>query len=100
MAVDGIDELLTGLHGSSTSRVRTDRPQILRMRAVDTGDVWTVRLSTEPPVTERGGSGGADCEVAGPATDLYLALWNRRPFPSVSGEPALAGLWRERSGIG
>lgn len=100
-AVDGIDELLRGFHARSRSRVRTEEPRVLRVRASDTDAVWTVRLSAEPPVTTPDAAGGdADAEVAGPATQLYLALWNRLPVPSVTGDTSLAALWRERSAIG
>ncbi|KQX64139.1 maleylpyruvate isomerase family mycothiol-dependent enzyme [Streptomyces sp. Root1310] len=100
-AADGIDELLRGFHARAKSRVRTDRPRVLRVRATDTADaVWTVRLSAEPPVTERNGEADADCEVSGPAAQLYLALWNRLPLPAVTGDAALATLWREKSAIG
>lgn len=98
-AVDGIDELLLGFHARSRSRVRTSRPYVLGVRATDTGTAWTVRLSDGPPVTERGGTADADCEVAGPASDLYLALWNRLPFPEVTGDASLAALWREKSAV-
>ncbi|WP_338693630.1 maleylpyruvate isomerase family mycothiol-dependent enzyme [Streptomyces sp. Q6] len=97
---DGIDELLTGFHARARSRVRSDVPRVLRVRATDVDDaVWTVRITEEPPVTVRGAVGDADCEVSGPAARLYLALWNRLPLPDVSGDAALAALWRERSGI-
>ncbi|MEV0224086.1 maleylpyruvate isomerase family mycothiol-dependent enzyme [Streptomyces sp. NPDC050704] len=98
-AVDGIDELLRGFHVRRKSRVRTDEPRVLRVRASDTDAVWTVRLSTEPPVSERGEVTDADCELAGPAAQLYQALWNRRPFPVVTGDSSIATLWREKSGV-
>ncbi|MFF4575378.1 maleylpyruvate isomerase family mycothiol-dependent enzyme [Streptomyces sp. NPDC001410] len=100
-AADGIDELLRGFHARPRSRVRTEQPRVLRVRAADAGAdaVWTVRLSAQPPVTSRDGSGEAETELAGPADQLYLALWNRIPVPDVTGDPALAALWRERSGI-
>jgi uncharacterized protein (TIGR03083 family) len=99
-AADGIDELLRGFHARSRSRVRSAEPRVLRVRATDTDDaVWTVRLSQEPPAAERGGTGDADCELAGPAGQLYPALWNRAPFPSVTGDASLATLWREKSAI-
>ncbi|MCQ4205997.1 maleylpyruvate isomerase family mycothiol-dependent enzyme [Streptomyces longispororuber] len=97
--VDGIDELLTGFHARSRSKVRSDVPRVLRVRATDADVTWTVRITGEPPAAERGVSAPADCEVAGPAARLYLALWNRLPFPDVTGDAALAALWRERSGI-
>ncbi|MFJ8635710.1 maleylpyruvate isomerase family mycothiol-dependent enzyme [Streptomyces sp. NPDC093568] len=99
-ATDGIDELLRAFHVRPKSRVRSGEPRVLRVRATDTDDaVWTVRLSPEPPVTERDGAGRADCEVAGPADRLYLALWNRLPFPGVTGDASVATLWREKSAV-
>lgn len=99
-AADGIDELLRGFHARPKSRVRTDGPRTLRVRATDTADAtWTVRLSAEPPVTERNDEGDADCEVSGPAALLYLSLWNRLPLPAVTGDAALATLWREKSAV-
>ncbi|MFH8989801.1 maleylpyruvate isomerase family mycothiol-dependent enzyme [Streptomyces sp. NPDC017940] len=98
-AADGIDELLRGLHGRAKSRMRTDVPRVLRIRTTDAGAVWTVRLSEDIPVTESGGTAPADCEVAGPAGQLYLALWNREPFPQVTGDAELAERWREQAGV-
>ncbi|GGS99316.1 maleylpyruvate isomerase family mycothiol-dependent enzyme [Streptomyces chromofuscus] len=109
VALDGIDELLRGFHARRKSAVRTEEPRVLRVRVTDGGEVddagdaddavWTVRLSAEPPVTERNDAGSADCELSGPAVRLYLSLWNRLPFPEVVGDGALADLWREKSGI-
>ncbi|MFF5920008.1 maleylpyruvate isomerase family mycothiol-dependent enzyme [Streptomyces flavochromogenes] len=104
VAVDGIDELLFQFHGRNRSRVRTTGPRTLRMRATDTGDVWTVRLSaTEPPRTERDGraSGPVDTELVGAADRLYLVLWNRLPFDAVTltGDEEPARVWRETSGV-
>jgi uncharacterized protein (TIGR03083 family) len=92
-AVDGIDELLRGFHARERSR--------LRVRAVDAGPdaVWTVRLTAGPAMTVRAAEGEAEAELSGPAEQLYLALWNRTAIPRVTGDPALAALWRERSGI-
>jgi uncharacterized protein (TIGR03083 family) len=99
-AADGIDELLSGFHARDRSRVRSDTPRVLRVRARDAdGAVWTVRLSQEPPTTTRDAAGDADCEVTGTAGQLYLALWNRLPFREVTGDAALAALWRERSAV-
>jgi uncharacterized protein (TIGR03083 family) len=99
-AADGIDELLRGFHARHRSRVRSDKPRVLRVRATDVdGAVWTVRLTEEPPVTERGETADADCEIAGPAARLYLSLWNRQPYPDVTGDASVATLWRETSAI-
>ncbi|GAA2218585.1 maleylpyruvate isomerase family mycothiol-dependent enzyme [Streptomyces nogalater] len=100
-AVDGIDELLRGFHTRDRSRLRSERPRVVRVRAVDAGPdaVWTVRLTDRPAVAVRAVEGEADAELSGPADQLYLALWNRTDVPRVTGDPALAALWRERSGI-
>lgn len=100
-AVDGIDELLMGFHARKRSRVRSDVPRTLRVRATDAGAdaVWTVRITQDPPAAERGAVGEAECELSGPAARLYLSLWNRLPFPEVTGDPALAAFWREHSGV-
>ncbi|MGI5452479.1 maleylpyruvate isomerase family mycothiol-dependent enzyme [Streptomyces sp. CA-249302] len=100
-AVDGVDELLRGFHARGRSKVRSDEPRVLRVRAVDENDaVWTVRLSQEAPATERDWTeDDVDCEVAGPAGQLYLSLWNRVPFPHVTGDASVAALWREKSAV-
>ncbi|MFI5980420.1 maleylpyruvate isomerase family mycothiol-dependent enzyme [Streptomyces sp. NPDC051555] len=100
-AADGVDEVLTGFHGRPRSRVRTPEPRVLRLRASDTGDAWTVRLSPEPAVTVRGDAGPADCEVTGGAAWLYAALWNRAPLDgaAVSGDASLVTLWQETAAV-
>lgn len=102
-AEDGVDELLTGFHARPQSRVRTAQPRVMRVRASDTGAVWTVHLSPEPARTVRGDAGGeaADCTLTGEASWLYSALWNRRPLagPGVTGDAELARLWADTAGI-
>jgi uncharacterized protein (TIGR03083 family) len=100
-AEDGVDELLTGFHARPRSRVRTDEPRTLRVRAADTGAVWTVHLSPEPPRTVRDAAAPADCEITGTASWLYTSLWNRTPLtgPGVTGDQSLAHLWTTNAGI-
>ncbi|MFI8360604.1 maleylpyruvate isomerase family mycothiol-dependent enzyme [Streptomyces sp. NPDC085612] len=101
-AEDGVDELLTGFHARPRSRVRTAEPRVLRVRAADTGAVWTVHLSAAPARTVQGDTGEpADCEVTDEAAWLYAALWNRLPLagPGVTGDLAVARLWEETAGI-
>ncbi len=105
VAADGIDELFGAFHARDRSRVRTPGPRTLRVRATDTGDAWTVRLSpTDPPRTERGDRGAdgpADTELSGPADRLYLTLWNRLPAGTVTltGDEETLRIWRETSAI-
>lgn len=103
-AADGVDELLTGFHVRRRSKVRTDRPRTLRVRAVDVPDgarEWLLRLSPEAPTAERDAPGAADCTVTGSAVDLYLALWNRGRYErlSVTGDDALVELWRRTAAV-
>ncbi|WP_225846730.1 maleylpyruvate isomerase family mycothiol-dependent enzyme [Streptomyces sp. HPF1205] len=103
-AADGVDELLTGFHARARSKVRTAQPRTMLVRSLDTGHDWLVRLSAEPPVTERspaGAGAGADCTVSGEAGDLYLALWNRGPYEtlSVEGDRSLLELWQRTGAI-
>jgi uncharacterized protein (TIGR03083 family) len=109
-AADGVHELLAGFHSRKRSKVRTDRPRTLRVRATDVPDAdWLVRLSpgeptVEPaaPTVERLLPDPADCTLSGPAADLYLALWNRGPYDglTVRGDEALVELWRQTGAIG
>ncbi|MEU9795246.1 maleylpyruvate isomerase family mycothiol-dependent enzyme [Streptomyces sparsogenes] len=100
-AADGLGELLTGFHGRERSRVRTEEPRTLRLRATDAEVVWTVRLSDGVPRAEADDAGDADCELSGPVEELYLTLWNRLPLAGLraTGDLALAELWRERSRV-
>ncbi|MFC9425826.1 maleylpyruvate isomerase family mycothiol-dependent enzyme [Streptomyces sp. NPDC056987] len=122
-AADGIDELLRHFHARDRSRVRSDVPRVLRVRTTDTGDVWTVRITSNPvrtdhtkapgPGADDDGSDGssndmgtgeqatAECELSGPAEKLYLTVWNRLPLDAVTvtGDAALARMWRETSAV-
>ncbi|MFF2412596.1 maleylpyruvate isomerase family mycothiol-dependent enzyme [Streptomyces sp. NPDC058092] len=104
-AVDGIDELLRGFHSAPRSRVRTDTPRSLRVRATDTDAAWTVRLSPQPPQTVRDDASSeevsVDCELSATAEELYLTLWNRLPLTAitVTGDPEPARIWSESSGV-
>ncbi|MDF3290236.1 maleylpyruvate isomerase family mycothiol-dependent enzyme [Streptomyces silvisoli] len=109
-ALDGIDELLTGFLAGSRSRLRCQTPRVLRIRAADgpSGPVdWWLRLSQDPPRVERTdgappvGIGTPDCAFSGPATALYLALWNRGPYDGieVTGDGSLAELLRDASSV-
>jgi len=97
LALDGIDELLTGFITRSKSRLRAEEPMTILVDPTDSDRRWLVRVSDQPAVTERvevstGSSGGAsevdaDVVLQGPAVALYLTLWNR------SDEVAPEGAW-------
>jgi uncharacterized protein (TIGR03083 family) len=114
-AADGIDELLTGFAPGARFRAqagRSDSPLRLLVRAADTGDEWLTEIGArvtaqrcadparpDPAQADPGRAAPAQCVVAGPASDLYLALWNRQPVASpvtVTGDAAVLALWRAR----
>ncbi|MFE7319118.1 maleylpyruvate isomerase family mycothiol-dependent enzyme [Streptomyces sp. NPDC057555] len=107
-AADGVDELLTGFHARDKSRLRPDAPRTLHLRATDTPDAaWTVHLTPDAsPRTVRTPAGdeaaaAVDCTIEGRAEELYLTLWNRRPWDglTVSGDASVPELWKEVGGI-
>lgn len=87
LAVDGIDELLTGFLPRPGSRFRPARPTAFAVLPDDSPERWLVETSAgHPPVTTRGaGDGAADVALRAPAAALYLALWNRTDEVVVDG---------------
>jgi uncharacterized protein (TIGR03083 family) len=97
-AADGIDELIMGFGRRRKYQPADGASGILRVTAEDTGDGWQVCLADgriqaarEPTVVvgghepaavtaglESADTGlSADCVVSGPASAVYLFLWNR-----------------------
>ena len=105
-AADGIDELIMGF-----GRRRKYQPGVgpggggrLCVLAADTGDAWSVeahegrlqpRRDSDP---ETDGAANAGCTVSGPASGLYLYLWNRadagRAGVTITGDPGLLSAWQ------
>jgi len=78
VALDGIDELLTGLLPRPHSRVRAEEPMTIAVLPEDADERWLVAVSRQVPVTTRGlGDDEADVILRGPAIALYLTLWSR-----------------------
>ncbi|MFE2726393.1 maleylpyruvate isomerase N-terminal domain-containing protein [Kitasatospora sp. NPDC059327] len=112
LALDGIDELLQGFMSRGHSRVRSEHPRTVLIRAgdavpADGPDSWLLTISTEPLTVVRRDSavdadtGPADLTLDGPTRDLYLLLWNRLPAEQVevTGDRALLDLWRETAAV-
>jgi uncharacterized protein (TIGR03083 family) len=101
-AADGIDELIMGF-----GLRRKYQPQaglgadggLLRVAAADTGHAWSIaaRQGRLEPRRETAAV-GAGCTVSGPASGLYLYLWNRadaaRTGITVTGDPGLLASWQ------
>ncbi len=98
-AADGISELLECFITRRGGMLRSDPEQVLRVRCTDAAGDWLVRIGPDGVVTTAGaGDARPDCTVAGGATDLYLALWNRRPAADleVEGDIAVLDLFADK----
>jgi len=95
-AVDGIDELVLGFLGRSRPSWPDGPPRTLHLHATDTEGEWLGRIAGEA-VEVRKEHASANCTVSGPASDLYLLVWNRRRPEGldVEGDESLLTFWRE-----
>jgi uncharacterized protein (TIGR03083 family) len=118
-AADGIDELITGFGARPRyqAQLQPEHPHqpgpacdgaLLRVVTADTGDAWSIELRHDrlQPRRETGSdtavsagrSDGAVCTVSGPASGLYLYLWNRvaavEANITMTGDPALLASWQ------
>jgi hypothetical protein len=108
VALDGIDELLTGFLPRPVSRLRSEEPQRIVVRPAGAPVAWVVSVSEAPPCTERlpaadadrrvGGGGGhaGETVLEGDPVALYLSLWNRSDDVSATGDWAL---WRDSAQV-
>jgi uncharacterized protein (TIGR03083 family) len=75
-AADGVDELIMGFGQRRKYRPGTSADGGVQVLATDTGDAWHLDVDQGRIQAHRGpGPGG--CTVSGPASDVYLFLWNR-----------------------
>jgi uncharacterized protein (TIGR03083 family) len=100
VALDGIDEFLTGFLPRSRTSLHTDEPRTLQIAPDYSTQRWTVAISADAPVTTRSSAADApkgDCVVGGAASDIYLALWNRSGLDTlhITGDPAVLDLLRD-----
>ena len=100
VALDGIDEFLTGFLPRSRTPLRADSERALLIAPDYSEQRWTVTISREMPVTVREAAvpaADADCVVAGPASDIYLAMWNRCSLDGlqISGDRGVIDMLRD-----
>ena len=99
-AADGIDELIMGFGRRRKYQPTADGGTRLSVLATDTGDAWLVEAHDGRvlPRRDAGGQEEAGCTVSGPASGLYLYLWNRadaaRAGVAVAGDPGLLSAWQ------
>lgn len=101
LALDGIDELLTGFLPRGKVRLRAEEPYTIGVTPSGTDRAWTIRVSSDPPVTTRRGDGPEPpaVRILGPATATYLGLWNRGEL-QAEGDPGPVTAWRQLMRIG
>jgi uncharacterized protein (TIGR03083 family) len=100
-AADGVDELITGFGQRRKYRPSPGHGGTLRVRTTDTADAWYLTEEEGRIHAHRGTgepAGPSDCVVSGPASGLYLFLWNRSGASeagvTVSGDPAVLAAWQ------
>ncbi len=96
LALDGIDELVTGFVPRRSSRLRTDEPFSVVISPTDADAAWTVRVSEQPPSVEPGADPDAHSVLTGSAAALYLGLWNRGNDVAENGTVDALGHWRQQ----
>lgn len=102
LALDGIDELLTGFLPRPVSRLRSADGRRIAVRPEEGDGGWLVELSARPPVTTRfwGAAPPADVELTGSALALYLTLWNRSDeASSTDGQGGDWDDWRDSAQV-
>jgi uncharacterized protein (TIGR03083 family) len=93
-AADGVVELVMGFLARSIRRGNwAGLDGSLAIHADDGtagGANWLITGGRDAPGVSRG-TGRADCDVTGPASELYLMLWNRSPGDrlQVTGDPGI-----------
>jgi uncharacterized protein (TIGR03083 family) len=108
-AADGIDELIMGFgRRRKYAPVAGPAGGWLHVAATDTGAGWSIepregrlqpqRASAQAAADGAGGMGAAGCTVRGPASAVYLFLWNRSgPAPAdvtIDGDRDVLAGWR------
>jgi uncharacterized protein (TIGR03083 family) len=99
-AADGIDELLAVLLVARRAQERTGDGETVHVHTTDTEGEWHLTLTDAGMVVVRGHLKG-DLAVRGPAADLLLWLWGRRPAEGleVFGDAPLADRFRELTAL-
>jgi uncharacterized protein (TIGR03083 family) len=98
-AADGLDELITGFGQRGKYRPPAQGGS-MRVRTTDTGHAWDVGTRDGRVQASRDTSPASrpGCVVSGPASGLYLFLWNRSDAAqagvTISGDPGFLSSWQ------
>jgi uncharacterized protein (TIGR03083 family) len=95
-ATDGIDELLTAFLSRPGRYPGMDPPRSVVVTVEESAAAWHVRIGPTGPTTTRTREDG-DLRLHGPASEVYLFLWNRAGSDAieVAGDRDLLAYWSE-----
>lgn len=96
LAADGIDELLRGFVPRGTSKLRSESPYVMEIRAIDADQRWQVAVSERAPVVVQGATWPPDAVITGTALEIYLGLWNRTEELMAEGRHDVIEQWRNQ----
>jgi uncharacterized protein (TIGR03083 family) len=99
VALDGIDELLTGFFPRGRTKLAEFAPLTLAVTPNDSERAWTVLVDGERLTTIRERRPDTDATFAGTAVQLYLGLWNRGAEIIATGRPGVLNAWGERQRV-
>jgi uncharacterized protein (TIGR03083 family) len=94
VALDGLDELLTGFFPRGRSKLAHLQPLTISVVPSDGDRDWTVQVADERLSTVRDRQEDAQAIFAGTAAELYLGLWNRGNEVLATGRPGVLEAWR------
>ena len=95
LAVDGIDEWISVHLATDVPEAPDATPGgVLCLACADDAAAWTVEVAAGR-LRWREGRGPADAVLVGPASELYLYCWNRRPLEALelTGSAEVARAW-------
>ncbi|MCP3975544.1 MAG: maleylpyruvate isomerase family mycothiol-dependent enzyme [bacterium] len=93
LAVDGIDELLSGFFTRGRSKLFDGEPFTMLVTADDSDRQWHIDVAESLTIVD-GPSQPPRLVVSGSATAVYLGLWNRGDELELSGDTGLMERWR------
>lgn len=96
VALDGLDELLTGFFARGRSKLAVLEPLTIAVTPSDSDRGWTLCVADEKLRTLRTRSEEADASFYGSAGELYLGLWNRGSEIKPTGRAGVLDAWHER----
>ncbi|MDQ2683947.1 MAG: maleylpyruvate isomerase family mycothiol-dependent enzyme [Chloroflexota bacterium] len=83
LGADGLDEFLCGFVPRGRKTLTSPTPISVRVECTDIDRSWRLEISDGLVVTTRRDARGADYRIAGAASDLMFALWNRHDADGI-----------------